>query len=300
MFFSVTTGVSRRGPSQQDVIRAGLQRFQGLLHVVLIPTLLLSLAPLVLLLIDAGKSADQFEAHPWTLTLPYYFKNYWVMAGGMGRYILNSSIISGIAIPLALALASYTSYVFARFSFPGKETLFYAIIMLMMIPFVLYLVPQYLLVLSLGMMNTRWALIFPYAAGGAVFGVFLIRPFMAGLPEELFEAARIDGAGDWQVFYKIALPLCRPIMATLMIILLLGQWNDIIWPSVTLTSDKVYTVTLGIFSIAKSVFHGSSLGQTQWGFMFAAFVISSLPLVFVFTLARKAFIQGLSSGALKF
>ena len=176
MFFSVTTGVSRRGPSQQDVIRAGLQRFQGLLHVVLIPTLLLSLAPLVLLLIDAGKSADQFEAHPWTLTLPYYFKNYWVMAGGMGRYILNSSIISGIAIPLALALASYTSYVFARFSFPGKETLFYAIIMLMMIPFVLYLVPQYLLVLSLGMMNTRWALIFPYAAGGAVFGVFLIRP----------------------------------------------------------------------------------------------------------------------------
>ena len=296
MFVTVTTGLGNIPPS----IRAGLQRLQGLLHLILIPILFMSLAPLVLLLIDAGKTTEQFEAHPWTLTLPYHFENYWVMAGGMSRYIINSSIISGIAIPFALALASYTSYVFARFGFPGKEALYYAIIMLMMIPFVLYLVPQYLLVLNLGLMNTRWALIFPYAAGGAVFGVFLIRPFMAGLPEELFEAARIDGAGDWQVFYRIALPLCRPILATLMIILLLGQWNDIIWPSVTMTQDKVYTVTLGIFSIAKAVFHGSSLGQTQWGFMFAAFVTSSLPLVFVFILARKAFIQGLSSGALKF
>ena len=153
MLFGVTTGVSRRGSLQQESLRAGLQRIQGLLHLILVPTLLLSLGPLVLLLIDAGKTAEQFEAHPWTLTLPYHFKNYWVMAGGMSRYILNSSIISGIAIPLALALASYTSYVFARFSFPGKESLFYAIIMLMMIPFVLYLVPQYLLVLSLGLMK---------------------------------------------------------------------------------------------------------------------------------------------------
>lgn len=300
MFFSVTTSVSRRGPTRQESLRAGLQRLQGLLHLVLIPTLLLSIGPLVLLLIGAGKTAYQFEAHPWTLTLPYHVKNYWIMTGGMGRYILNSSIISAIAIPLTLALASYTSYVFARFSFPGKEMFFYAIIMLMMIPFVLYLVPQFLLVFRLGLLNTRWALIFPYAAGGAVFGVFLMRPFMAGLPEELFEAARIDGAGDWQVFYKIALPLCRPIMATLMIILLLGQWNDIIWPSVTLTEDKLYTVTLGIFSLAKSGFHGASLGQTQWGLIFASFVISSLPLVLVFILARKAFIRGLSSGALKF
>ena len=121
MLFGVTTSISRRGPLQPESLRAGLQRLQGLLHLVLIPTLLLSLGPLVLLFIDAGKTADQFEAHPWTLTLPYHFKNYWVMAGGMSRYILNSSIISAIAIPFALALASYTSYVFAPVQFSGER-----------------------------------------------------------------------------------------------------------------------------------------------------------------------------------
>ena len=261
--------------------------------------LLLSFGPLILLFIDAGKTTKQFESHPWSLTTPYHWSNYWRMLVGMRRYILNSSIVSIVAIPLALSLASYSSYIFARFKFQGKEFLFNLIIFLMMIPFVLYLVPQYLLVLNLGLMNTLWALIFPYAAGGAVFGVFLIRPFMASLSEELFEAARLDGASDWQVFYSIALPLCRPILATLMILLLLGQWNDLIWPSVTITDKDLYTVTLGVFSLGQQVYGGGS-GRLPWGMMFAAFIISSLPLLLTFILARKAFLKGLSSGALKF
>jgi len=269
-------------------------------HYLSLTTLLaLSFGPLLLLFIDSGKTTEQFESHPWSLTTPYHWSNYWRMLVGMRRYMVNSSFVSLVAIPLALLIASYTSYIFARFKFYGKEFLFNVVIFLMMIPFVLYLVPQYILIQQLGLLNSLWALIFPYAAGGAVFGVFLIRPFMASLSEELFEAARLDGATDWQVFYSIALPLCRPILATLMILLLLGQWNDLIWPSVTLTNQDMYTVTLGVFSLGKTVYGGMA-GRPPWGMMFAAFVISSLPLLLVFIIARKAFLKGLSSGALKF
>ena len=269
-------------------------------HYLALTTLLaISFGPLLLLFIDSGKTTEQFEAHPWSFTPPYHWSNYWRMLVGMRRYIFNSSIISMVAIPFALLLASYTSYIFARFKFHGKEFLFNVIIFLMMVPFVLYLVPQYILIQKLGLLNTLWALIFPYAAGGAVFGVFLIRPFMASIPEALFEAARLDGASDSQVFYYIALPLCRPILATLMILLLLGQWNDLIWPSVTLTNQDMYTVTLGVFSLGKTVYGGMA-GRPPWGMMFAAFVISSVPLMLVFIFARKAFLKGLSSGALKF
>jgi ABC-type glycerol-3-phosphate transport system permease component len=271
-------------------------------HFVLIVLLVLMLVPLYLLLIDAGKTTHQFDAHPLTLTLPYHFEHYMDMVRGMYRYIVNSAIISLISIPLALGLASYAAYTFARFSFPGREFLYYAIIMLMMIPFVLSLVPQYVLVLRLGLMNTRWALVFPYAAGGTVFGVFLMRPFIASLNEEFFEAARIDGASALQEYWWIALPLCKPILATLSIMLLLSQWNDLIWPAVTLHDKGLYTVTLGVFSLASTIFAGGAAAgsQTQWGHMFAAFVISAVPIFLVFVVARKAFIEGLTSGALKF
>lgn len=273
----------------------GKHLFLGLL-------LFLSLIPLVMLLVAAGKTSHQFEAYPWQLTLPYHFEHYWLMLRGMSRYIMNSVIVGAIAIPLALGLASYTAYTFARFSFPGRDIIYYAIIMLMMIPFVLYLIPQYILAMRLGLMNTRWVLIFPYAAGGGVFGVFLMRPFVASLPQELFEAARMDGASEWQEYWWIALPLCKPILATLTIMLLLGQWNDFIWPAVTINKHELYTVTLAIFSLAKQTFAGGGAGDagTQWGLMFAAFVISALPVLLVFIAARKAFIKGLTSGALKF
>jgi ABC-type glycerol-3-phosphate transport system permease component len=218
------------------------------------------------------------------------------MAGGVAPNILNSVIICAGAISLALLLASYTSYVFARLSFPGKEAFYSAIIVLLMVPFLLSLIPEYFLILKLGLADTRWALIFPYAAGGSVFGCFLLRPFMASIPEELFEAARIDGAGDWQAFYLVAIPLSLPILATLVIILMLSEWNEFIWAVTVITSKDLYTVPLGIWSIPNAV-----LGPepTAWGRVFAAFTVASLPIIVVFFVFRNAFIKGLSSGALK-
>lgn len=256
--------------------------------------LFLSLVPVGMLLIQGGKTGHQFDANPWGIMLPYHFDNYSRIGRAVTGYITNTIIVSAVATGMAVMLASYTSYIFARFSFPGKEYLFYTIIGLMMIPFVLSLIPQYMLVLRLGLTNTRWALIFPYAAGGAAFGVFLLRPFMASLPEELFEAARIDGAGELQTYRWLAFPLSTPIMATLAILLVLGQWNDIIWASVVINDEELYTVSLGVWSMVRAYTE-----QTQWGLVFAGFTVTSLPIIILFIFTRNLFIKGLSSGALK-
>ena len=267
-----------------------------LVHLVLVVLLGLSLVPTVELVFLAGKTGFQFDAHPWGLTFPYHYENYLTMAPAMLKYVLNNIIIVVVAVSLAVALSSWTAYVFARFAFAAKEVLFVVVIGLLLVPGILNLIPQYLLILKLGLINTRWALIFPYAAGGTVFGVFLVRPFMAGLAEEVFEAARVDGAGDWQVFCWLALPLSAPILTTLAIMLLLGQWNDVIWPSVAILDQKLYTVSLGVWSMSFSVM---SVERTKWGLIFAAFVLASLPIFVLFALARNLFIRGLSTGALK-
>lgn len=256
--------------------------------------MLLSLLPVFMLLIQAGKSMSQFEYNPWGLMLPYHFENYLIMAGGMARYVLNTTVVCLAAISISLVLGSFAAFVFARFDFPGKELLYYAVIALMMVPFVIYLVPQFVMVHRMGLTNTRWALILPYAASGAVFAVFLIRPFIASLPQELFEAARLDGANEWQEFVMIGLPLCMPIIGTVAIILLLGQWNDIIWPSVANVKESLYTVSQGVYTLAAGQYK-----RTPWGLMYAAFTVASLPIILIFAFTRNLFIRGLSSGALK-
>ena len=281
--------------AQRSTTTAGFVRRWDLpAHITLVVLLFLALLPVAMLLIQAGKSGHQFDANPWGIMLPYHFDNYTRIAPAVTGYIKNTIIVSAVATGMAVMLASYSSYIFARFSFPGKEILFYSIIGLMMIPFVLSLVPQYMLVLRLQLTGTRWALIFPYAAGGAVFGVFLLRPFMASLPEELFEAARIDGAGEWQSYRWLAFPLSTPIMATLAILLVLGQWNDIIWASVVISDEELYTVSLGVWSIVRAYTE-----QTQWGIVFAGFTVTSMPIIILFIFTRNLFIRGLSSGALK-
>ena len=264
------------------------------IHLILWVLLLLALLPVGMMLIQGGKTTQQFEANQWGISWPYHLDGYVRMFRGLYKTILNTLFICAVAISVSLGLASYSSYVFARFKFPGREALYYLIIGLMMVPFIVSVVPQYRLMHKLGILDSRWALILPYIAGGSVFGVFLLRPFLASIPEELFEAARIDGAGDWQTYFLLALPLSLPILTTLVILLLLGQWNDIFWPAITIQKKELYTVTLAIWSIARG-----NYDRTMWGGIFSSFVIASLPIMILFFATRNLFIRGLSSGALK-
>jgi len=145
---------------------------------------------------------------------------------------------------------------------------------------------------DLGLLNTRWALILPYISGGQVFGIFLLRSFFAALPEELFEAARIDGAGDITLLVRLTLPLSWSIVATLAIFNVLGTWNDIIWPTVTVTDDNLKTIVTGLYAF-------STQYGTLYGPLMAVYALASLPLLLLFIVASRYFVAGLTSGALK-
>jgi ABC-type glycerol-3-phosphate transport system permease component len=163
----------------------------------------------------------------------------------------------------------------------------------MMIPSVLTLVPQFVLVSDLHLLETRWALILPYTAAGQVLAVFIMRAFFAGLPEELFESARMDGAGELTAFWRIALPLTKPILGAVAILQLLSTWNDYVWPFVvTQQSPDLYTLVVGLVSF-------TGRHSTQWGPLMAGNIFASLPLVLVFLFMTRYFIDGLTAGALK-
>lgn len=262
------------------------------IHIVLGFLVFFTFYLLVFLFITSFKDIFQFVYHFWGVTFPLHFSNYVDAWGQVYPYLLNSAVVSISSLAGVLILASLSAYAFARFSFPGKEILFFAIISLLMIPWILTLIPRFLLVRDLGLLNTRWALILNYVAGGQIFAIFILRSFFASLPEEFFEAARIDGASEIQCFVKILLPLSKPILITIAIMNLINTWNNYIWPLVTLSDDKLWTIPLGLFA-----FQGRY--ATLWGPLFAGYLIASIPLIVLFFFTMRYFIAGLSSGALK-
>ncbi|HEX5417172.1 MAG TPA: carbohydrate ABC transporter permease, partial [Chloroflexota bacterium] len=180
----------------------------------------------------------------------------------------------------------------ARFSFPGREIMFYLVLALLMIPGILTLVPSFLLVKSLGLIDSFWGLILPYIAGGQVFAIFILRQFFSALPEELFESARIDGASEVRAFWSIAVPLSQSIIGVVAIMHILSTWNDFIWPLVVMSTESKFTLTLGLLN-----FRG--VYWDNWGPLFAGYVIASIPLLILFGFTSRLFVEGLASGALK-
>lgn len=264
------------------------------IHIFLIILGILTFYPFVFTIITSFKDNFQFIHNFWGITWPLHFSNYTDAWSRISRYILNSGIVTTSSAFGVLAIASISAFVFARFNFPGREFLFLCILSLLMIPGILTLVPAFLLVKRLGLLNTYWVLILPYISGGQVFAIFILRSFIASLPEELFEAARVDGATTFQSFFRIAVPLSKPILVTVAIMNVLGTWNDYVWPLVTIPDGRMWTITVGIVSFSSQ--YG---GLEMWGPMFAGYVIASIPLIVLFFFTMRYFIAGLTSGALK-
>lgn len=274
------------------IFRQGPRGSDWLKHLALIAIAAITFYPFIFTLVSSFKDIDQFNHTFWLPAFPLHPENYLRAGSVMLPYIGNSVIASGASVIGVLLLASISAYVFARYPFPGRELLFGAIIVLLMVPGVLTLIPQFLLAKQLGLLNTRWALIAFYTASGQVMGIFLLRSFFATIPGELFEAARIDGANEIQLFTNIALPLSTAIISTVAILDILSTWNEYIWPLVTISSEDLKTHLLGLI-------HFQNMLSTDWGVIFAAYVIASLPLLLLFSVAMRAFVRGLTSGAIR-
>jgi ABC-type glycerol-3-phosphate transport system permease component len=249
-------------------------------------------APFIITLFISFKSNPQFNRDPFLPTFPLYPENYADAWRVVAKYIVNSIVVSGVSVIGMVCLAALAAWAFARYPFPGREIFFYLILVLLMIPGELTLIPSFLLVKDLGLLNTRWVLILPYIAGGQVFAIFILRAFFQGLPEEMFEAARIDGANELQILARIGIPLSQSILGVVAIMHVLGTWNDLVWPLVTMSSDKLMTLTIGLYAFRTAWY-------SIWGPLMAGYIIASIPLIILFAFTSRLFVEGLSSGAIK-
>ena len=264
------------------------------IHVILLLAAVLTFFPFFFLFITSFKTTPQFIHDFWGLPIPPEFANYRDAWSRVSPYVLNSLFVSITSMLGMVLVSSLTAFIFARYNFPGREIFFFAILALLMIPSVLTLVPTFLLIKDFGLLDTYWALILPYIAGGQVLAIFILRSFLAALPEELFESARLDGASLWDLYARIAMPLSKPILVTVAIMNILATWNDYIWPLVTIPDGRKWTVSVGIVS-----FGSTYSGLQNYGPMFAGYVIASIPLIILFLFTMRYFIAGLTSGAIK-
>jgi ABC-type glycerol-3-phosphate transport system permease component len=208
-------------------------------------------------------------------------------------YTLNTIFVCLATVLGVVVVGSVSAYVFSQCRFPGKATLFMAVLAFMMIPGVLTLVPSFLWVKRLGLLNSHWVLILPYIAGGQVFAIFLFKSFFDGLPRELFESAQMDGAGHLTLYRSLVLPLSKPVIAVVAIVNILGTWNNFLWPFITNSDAKYHVVSSGLYLM------GQSTVAANRATMFAAYVLASIPLLILFLYATKPFMAGVTSGAFK-
>ena len=267
---------------------------QCVLVFVTLALLVLQFIPIFITLVKSVKSFDQDFLHPYELTFPFEWSNYSFAWDMVKSLFWNTLILAFANVFGTLALSSMGAFAFVRFRFPFKETIFTAILAIMMIPGTLTMVAQFMLVDTLHLLHTRWAVILPTIAGNSSFNIFLLRTFFGGVPGEVLEAAEIDGAGRFRQFWNFMLPLSLPIIFTAGLMLFMQSWNDLIWPMMVLKEEQ-YTIATGLLPFTTEYYR--MVGS--YSIPMAGYVLTSIPLLVVFFFTSKQFINGLTSGAFK-
>lgn len=250
--------------------------------------------PVFWMLQQSFKTKFELYANVWGLPQQLFVDNYvqaWRIAR-MGTYIFNSVIVSVGTVVVVLVLASLAGYAFARMRFAGRQVLFYAFVFTLIVPLQVTIIPLYAVVSGLGLTNTYFALILPYAAGGLPLSIFLLRAFFESVPREIEEAARIDGCSELAAFWRVVLPISGPGLATVTILQFLAAWNEFLLALIFIRNPALRTIPLGL----QAFFFEYSV---EWGYLFAALSMATVPVIIVYVLMQRHFITGLTAGAVK-
>jgi multiple sugar transport system permease protein len=207
------------------------------------------------------------------------------------RFFLNSTVVSFAVTAGNVVFCSMLGYALAKLSFPGKRVLFLIVLGTLMVPGVVTFMPLFVIVANMGLVNTHAGLILPFLAGA--FGVFLMRQFISGIPDELLDAARVDGAGEHYIFWRIVMPLCGPAIATLTILTFLATWNNFLWPLVVATSQDMFTLPVAVAFLA------TGHVETNVALLMAGSVVVIVPVLVVFLLLQRYFTQGIAMTGIK-
>ncbi len=237
-----------------------------------------------------------FTYPPQLLPTEIDFRNYEMLFTlvPFGRYFLNTLFVTAMTVIGQIVVTSLAAYGFARLKFIGRDVLFMVYLATMMVPYQVTLIPLFLIVFGLGWVNTYGGLIIPSIS--SVFAIFLLRQAFLGVPRDYQEAARIDGASEFMIYWRIFLPLNGPALATLAVFAFMGTWTDLLWPLLIARSPEMRTLELGLAYFNSST---SAFRQTNWPLMMAASVIVMLPVLLVYIFAQRYFIRGITLSGVK-
>ena len=265
-----------------------------LLHVALLAGLILVVGPFVWMIISSFKTTGELRQLPPTFipeepTLTNYRDLFDRL--DFPRYFFNSTLVALCVTAGNLLFCSMLGYALAKLEFAGKRVVFVLVLATLMVPSIVTFMPLFVLISNMGLVNTHAGLILPFVVGAL--GVFLMRQFIGGIPDELLDAARIDGAGEYTIFFKIVLPLCGPALATLAILTFLASWNSFLWPLVVASTEDMYTlpVAVALFSIGQQ--------EPNVALQMAAAVVVVLPVVILFFAMQRFITQGIATTGIK-
>lgn len=285
-------------PAQAPRRRRGLPWYvSARRHAVLIAASAIMIYPLLWLVVSSLRPNDEIFRNPGLWPLSFDFTNYIVgwtaLQNPFGTYLMNSAIVTIGSVVGNLVSCALAAYAFARMEFFGKRTMFAIMLVTIMIPIHVIIVPQYIMFAQLGMVNTFWPIILPKFLATDAFYIFLMVQFIRGIPRELDEAARIDGAGHFRIFFQIILPLMMPALAATTVFTFIGSWNDFFSALIYLTKADVRTVPVALRSFIDST------GSSSFGPMFAMSIVSLVPVFFAFLFGQKYLVKGIATTGLK-
>ncbi|MBF0502921.1 MAG: carbohydrate ABC transporter permease [Candidatus Riflebacteria bacterium] len=260
-------------------------------HLFLLASLILTLFPFVWMFSTSFKPSGEILSGTLSLIpISPTLEHYRNLFGAVNLFVnlWNSIIFSLVLTILSVILNSMAAYAFAKIQFPRRERLFALLMMTMMVPGQVTMMPVFLILKYAGLLNSFAGLIIPGSV--SVFGIFLLRQFMMDIPEEILEAARIDGCSEIGIFWKIILPLSRPVIATLAVFTFIGAWNEFLWPLIIMLKESNYTLPVALANL-------NGQYNTDWGLLMAGSVLVVVPVILVFLTAQKHYMKGIAAGA---
>jgi len=267
---------------------------EGAKHAFILIILFMTFFPLYVMLEASVKDNKTFLRNPWVPTAPSEWRlSNWSEAWTlMNPYIANSIFVAVLGTAGTLVLGLLAAYFFARYKMPLSSLFWSALMLLMLMPGIANLVPLFILLKKMHLLNTLWALVVVGISGGQVITIYILRNFIEDLPYDLFEAAEVDGAGHLAQLWNIVIPMSGPILSTLAILRFIAIWNDFILALVILSDKRLFTLGVGLIYLDGEYIK-------QWGPIMAAYTIAAIPLVLIFIFTMRLFVRGLSAGALK-
>ena len=278
-------------------VRAGGDKaVEATSHVLLSIWSIIVIVPFLWVVLSSFKTTKEILASPFSLPAHWQFDNYahaWTDAG-IRQFFLNTVIVVGVALVLVMLLGAMCAYVLARFTFPGSRFIYYLMLAGLTIPIFLAVVPLFFILKNSGLINTLPGLIMVYVAFALPFTVFFLYAFFKTLPDDVYEAALIDGAGEWRTFFRVMLPMARPGMAAVAIFNFLGLWNQFLLPVALNTDQSKYVLTQGMASFASQAGYA-----VDFGALFAAVVITVVPVLIVYVIFQRRLEGSVSRGTFR-